>query len=568
MPKLNTTTGFAACGTAGGHVSFGNVTGSQQVLCDGGATAWLNPDEIAFIGPQSGSWIGTPGATVPQKVNIHTGIRTQLDSREASYLAVGGNRWQAGIAGNGGSFGSCGEFPGGTISRTATDFRGAASNDGTIALVDSYQTAHNGFRLSNPDGTITSVIANGWDAYDLTVIGANQALWPQTDHWGAYGITAPLWIPNSHRACWCPVANVIYLIHWIDGIGLVAREQNATRGTILATAEVEYHYDAIPWNGGIRIAWNTIDGEPPGSLVIVDWDLTSNVVDIVPPPVVVSVGQGIQAHPRKLWLAPYYSFSQRYGYSNKPDYLTYANAAVVIEEDGIPQAAATTLAAVYPMGLPLIVDANTTASLTSYQGSIIAWLASGSDFPGLQTAVEGALKRPECPIIAYLDNPDQWPSATPSWLTDRVWPSVQAYRKTSESVTDFTTRITNYLTTVTKYGSFVVLAARWDDVNGTQPISFTTDCMPVYAELVQNFPICGIMHFSDRRGNGLSENTTLKQWAQTFSLANVARPNRYDYWTLGDPSSSLKNKLGQTIELISLTSNEKSFLLSKLSLPN
>lgn len=270
----------------------------------------------------------------------------------------------------------------------------------------------------------------------------------------------------------------------------------------------------------------------------------------------------IQAHPRKLLLAPYYSFSVRYGDATLDDWKTYANAAVIIGDD--PSNIPADLDRVYRYGVPLIVDSTYGAQAQPYIGSVIAWLASGADFPSLQTAVEEAINLPECPVIAYLDAPEQWPSSRPAWLTDRIWPAVQAYRKAGESVADFTTRLTNLLTLVSKYGSYMVLTARWDDVNGTQPVSFTTDCMPVYAQLIQQFPICGLMHFSDKRGHGISADASLKQWAQTFSLANVTRPDRYDYWTLGDPASSLKNKLGQSTELISLTTSDKQYLLSKL----
>jgi hypothetical protein len=75
MPRLHPVTGLAACGTAGGRISFGGKTGEQSGLCDGGCSFWLNADEIAYLGPLSGSWDGTPSGTAPQAVNIHTGAR-------------------------------------------------------------------------------------------------------------------------------------------------------------------------------------------------------------------------------------------------------------------------------------------------------------------------------------------------------------------------------------------------------------------------------------------------------------------------------------------------------------
>lgn len=292
MPKLHPITGLAACGTAGGRVSYGSRSGEQFVLCDGGCTFWLNADEIAYLGPVSGSWEGTPGATIPQAVNIHTGARRPLEDvpagtprREAHFMGAGGGRWQAAIAGPGHSFGSCGEFPGGTVGRAMTDGRGAAANDGTIALVDLYQGANNGFRLARPDGTITARIADGTEAYHLTVVDATRAIWPTPGAWGITGIApAPLWMPGSGRACYVEQAGRAYLVHWLEGVGLVARQADSSIGKILATAGREYHHDAIAWKGGIRIAWATIDGEPPGSLEIVEWDLVSGLEELAPPP--------------------------------------------------------------------------------------------------------------------------------------------------------------------------------------------------------------------------------------------------------------------------------------------
>lgn len=297
MPKVHPTTGLAACGTAGGRISYGSRSGEQVVLCDGGCSFWLNADEIAYLGPLSGSWQGTPGGTAPQAVNIHTGARRPLEAvpaglplREASFLAAAGDRWQAAQAGAGATFGSCGEFPGGTISRGSTDGRGAAAADGSIVLLDSYQGSGNGFRISRPSGELyppanaPGIGAGGPDRYYMTLIDANRAIWPEADAWGTFGLAAPLWLQGSGRACYVEIAGVAYLVHWLDAIGLVARRADSDQGKILARADREFHYDAIAWNGGIRIAWATADGEPPGSLEIVDWDLRSGIEDLTPAP--------------------------------------------------------------------------------------------------------------------------------------------------------------------------------------------------------------------------------------------------------------------------------------------
>ncbi len=307
MPRVHPVTGLACCGTAGGRISYGSKTGEATELADGGCSFWLNANEIGYLGPETGSW-SIPGRTLPMRVNIHTKVRAALGQLEPAFMAAAGDRWQAALAGQGGSFGSCGSFPNGTVSRAMTDGRGAAGEDGTIALLDLYQGKNLGFRLGRPDGSVyppqrdaegnrLPAIAEGEDPYTLTVIDANRALWARANEWGTFGIAAPLWLKGSGRACWCEVGGKVYLVHWLNGVGLVAREDNSRFGKVLATEDKEFHYHAVSWAGGIRTAWARIDGEPPGSLEIVDWDCKSDIVELVPAPPIPVIPSFSFAHP-------------------------------------------------------------------------------------------------------------------------------------------------------------------------------------------------------------------------------------------------------------------------------
>ena len=326
----------------------------------------------------------------------------------------------------------------------------------------------------------------------------------------------------------------------------------------------EYFYPDLAWDGtAYHVTWSTSQADTNAQFATFT-PAQLNLLRAPAPvqaPITVAV---ISAHPRKLWVAPYYSFGT-HGDSTVSDFLTYGNAATLVGDMRDPTVVSQEMARVLPLGLPMIVAA-TSQPVAPYLGSIVAWLVSGGALTDLAGSVPTAAALPEKPVIAYLDAPEQWPTSRPAWLTDRVWPAVQAYRKAGESVGDFAARMNGLMTRCAAYGSYCVLTPRWDDVNGTQPVSFTTDCMAVYADLIQRFPVCGVMPFADRRGTGISENADLKGWAQAFARANVARPNRFDYWTpsTSDMATVLRNKLGQSVEMVVLSAAEKAYLAGKL----
>jgi hypothetical protein len=116
------------------------------------------------------------------------------------------------------------------------------------------------------------------------------------------------------------------------------------------------------------------------------------------------------------------------------------------------------------------------------------------------------------------------------------------------------------------YGRLGILVPRFDDFNGQGSIPQTLECMPVYDALMRDFPLFGFLPFSDRRGNGISKNQDLHDWAKAFLYANPTRPNRFDYWQSAGTTmeTSLQNKFGQTTLLITLTDVEKKFILDSL----
>jgi hypothetical protein len=259
--------------------------------------------------------------------------------------------------------------------------------------------------------------------------------------------------------------------------------------------------------------------------------------------------------PRKMWFAPFFSHSAQYGDTPMDRHVGNLIWTLPSDLDRIRPLAPMVVATDAPIPE---VNLNTT----------IAWWVTGATIADLETTVRRALTLPEKPIIAYLDSRD-WPAVRPDWVTDRVWPGVQCYRQSGESIDAMRGAMERILTPMASWNVYSVLTPRFDDVNGTQSVSFTLEAMPLYDELLRRFLVCGFMPFSDRRGHGISADPALRAWAQAFLNANPGRPNRFDYWTstTNDIETVLRNKLGQTIEMVFLSQAEKQYLLSKIGVP-
>ena len=266
----------------------------------------------------------------------------------------------------------------------------------------------------------------------------------------------------------------------------------------------------------------------------------------------------VPAYERKLWIAPFYSHSERYG--DTPAQEHCGNAVIVVDEDNDGSAMERTLARVKADGFPIIADANHNLNPVYLDQTVAYWA-------GNAVVAQTALKKPEKPVIWYedVDNLNGWPATKPSWVNDRVWPAMQVYRKPNEPMVTFEARVLAMLGRVSTYGNPMFLVPRFDDFNGTGTIAQTIEAMGTYRNLISIYPIIGFLPFSDRRGNGIAKNPELKAWATAFELANPARPNRYDYWTSsGDTKTSILNKLGQSTSLITLTDREKDYIRGSL----
>ncbi len=305
------------------------------------------------------------------------------------------------------------------------------------------------------------------------------------------------------------------------------------------------------------VAWGSVG---VNVVLFTSSDVKEAIPDVVEPTAPTSLT--IPALPRKMWIAPFFSHSQTYGDTALPDHV--GNAVVAHKGDTHDPDGTSRL---MKLGIPMIAIAGT-PDVGPALDFIIAWWVSGAHPNDLRTQVEQRLTTyAEKPIIAYLDMDQGWPALRPTWITDRVWPQVQAYRKPGEAIAAFVSRVETELDKVTSYGTpYIALAPRFDDFNGSGSVEATLECMPHYDRWMRIYPVIACMPFSDRRGNGMAKNLALRAWCKAWCEAVVARPNRFDGWTSTTTSiaDALANKLGQTVEMVMLSSTEKAFLIKAI----
>ena len=556
--------GEALCGAGGVPAS---VDGRPLPVSVGGF-AWLDADTV--VGQDGSDAAGWKVVAL----NVRTSTKNVLASTGASDVVGGGGRWQADLKTNPTRcFGSLGDKPGACVY--------AAGPGGTIAWKRSYQ-APSGLTLSSPG--VPDVDVPDANPLDVHVLGPGMAVWSEPGRLRAIGRPVPTTARPAGRTRVVTAAGDEWLVYFAEGTGLVAEVQG--EGYVLEPRAVAFNHDAVAVGDEVIVGWSTTQGERAGDLVTCAVSRQGGVRFLIDPegtgrqvPLWQSFAASgpsgqtsgpvatVRAHPRKLWMAPFYSFSERYGDTPIDRYRTYANAITVVGDDraAVPR----DLARLYPLGLPLIVDGSLSADMVApYLGTIVAWWVAGATAAALESAVALATSLPEKPIIAYLDHglDVDWPATRPAWISSRVWPGIQCYRLAGESIAAMQDRMERLCARIASYGVYAVLTPRFDDVNGQQTVSFTLEAMALYCDLIQRFPICGLMPFADRRGTGIAKDGSLLGWAQALANANPTRPNRYDYWqpTSTDLSTVLRNKLGQTTELIVLTPNEKAYLTRRL----
>ncbi len=302
-------------------------------------------------------------------------------------------------------------------------------------------------------------------------------------------------------------------------------------------------------NGLLTLVWwDAIEGS-----VTAVGDITNeDLVGTEPLPVDFS----LRAFPRKVWVAPFYEVSAQYGVADT----LLGNAVQIVAPGDVP---------LCPTDRARIVSSS--AYDAAWVNLTVAYWASGGNVNELRTAISHFDGKPEKPIIAHMDSGDifQWPETKPSWITDKVWPSVQAYRGFAEPIDWFRARLEATLDRVASYGKPMGLTPGFYDrrsAQGQLTLSEMEECIPLFDKWMQTYPIVVLQPFARRRPGGTIDYPVMEEWLRRLGLMNPVRPNRYDWWTPTNTSLefSLTNKLSQSVELISLTRTEKDFLLAAI----
>lgn len=287
----------------------------------------------------------------------------------------------------------------------------------------------------------------------------------------------------------------------------------------LASGHTEYiqvHKDGDNWS----VAATRLDQRD----VLMFW-FTTQEIDTLPEVQAEAPPQGpgqIAQFPRKIWCAPYYSWSRKYGVTSDP-----VGNCQWIETDDRHLA---------PVGHALMLDGIMPIPPNLLDPTVIAWAGAAymNEPRGEHLSMKDAVTRCKAnfhgPVFAYLDV-EEWPAERPGWLQNdkRTWPVVQVYRHPGEGLEAFQARTTAHLERVCRWAPFVGLELAFYTRNDAVPVKEIVECMSHYERLIRGYPVVAISLFADRRPTGMTSYPVLREWAKAFAAACV-RPRRGDYW--------------------------------------
>jgi len=486
MPRLNKQ-GQALMGIGNQIVSIDGRT----IDTESGGARWYK-DGIIYANNANGSKLIYYSQT--------TGKKVVVSNKGATAIAANPNSWAAFIGG----------IEGVRVNGDVVQYPNSSLGDGAVdaehlLMMDVYQSYENNIRDIVTNNLYKFNYVSDVRAYkEYFTVASNGQTFIQ--HYDSPIITkARTFAPGTASVVW---NGKIWFFYNTSDRGTVFHPFDSTYGYVIPNAG--FNPDVVMMdNGKIRLAASSGPGELPNELQL--WE-EEEVVALPLQDLSRLIEHNYGPFSRKIWAAPFYQHSVRYGNDAQP----IGNATLIVEPN------------VSAPGFPCF--ASKEAVSTVDKNFLIGYWCSGSDVSSLIQEYNAFLTRPELPIIAYLDS-RAWPSSKPSEFKDnRTWLGIQCYRRTGESYDSFKGEMELVLDRVSSYNLPIMLITQAYDNNGTISIDKVIELQPLFDAWVKKYFVIGILPFSSMRPGGYNNYPALRSEV-TKLLAPAARPNRNDYWT-------------------------------------
>lgn len=419
--------------------------------------------------------------------------------------------------------------------------------DGTV-LTSQDRTNSGTLRVYNAEGTLLRVVLVGSTYMEAFIVSETTVGWKADDgRVFVEGVEVPL-IGPVWEIKPMQVDGEAWVVYQSNGFAVV-QDLKGHGMKIGQNEPAQYAPHGAEVDGELRIWYSTTAGERPQDLRLFT---ASTQPQPQPAPQPTPMTIPCIHLTKRLWLGAFHGVKCQYPDNPHP----FGNVLVQTNPGSITAAG--------PMGWPMI------ASAASYDpnfvNTTIAYYTSAASPNDLQREFNSVAGLPEKPVILYLDSRD-WPVDCPVWLDkSRTWIGLQAYRNAGESLASYTEAITSLLARFRRWGVPVMLITQFYDRNFTVPLVEVLEIQPLWADWLNEYDCAGMLMFSDRRPSGMVTYPELAAWARAYSHADIGRPNRFDYWLPKTSSMDavLRNKLGQTSQLVTLSDGQKKFILELL----
>jgi len=479
--------------------------------------------------------------------NIQTKTTTPVANRGISFLRGGYNRWAGRLQSNPPVY-----FDSTGRELINSDYRPIGCCPVGIVL-SNYQSGKGLFLLKD-DNSIQELLPSNISVFgDEGSVDSNtwaMRISLKEIAYGKFDGSAPKFIQTKFNNRDIAISNKYILTQDVDNNKwVIINCENNTYAVIPNLNKPGIAADIVFDDGLFTIVGSSNQGCSPGSMWVetinnsaLSWSELNSTTPEQPNP----IKDNYSAYPRRVFFAPYFSFSPQYG--NTETY--YGNVTWGPN----------------PIGLPMLSSLSDYKNNPKINNMTLCWYmhGNGSDFNSSKDIYEEVLTLPQKGIIFYQDTkkPEDW-NNIPNWIVrDRTFMSFPAYRDVNENIHSWAAKCEDIMNKILDAGfEFFVLTPQFYDRNFTVPINQVIENMEYFDKWVRDYPIIGIMPFADMRPSGMVSYPILYEYARMMAQACPGRPNRLDFWTHDDEATwkeNLKEKLNYT--MLILKEKEKNYL--------